>query len=119
MAAIAEQVGITAGALYRHFDNKAVLLDQVIEDSFDWIGSPLASADYEAAIDEAIDRVVDRPYLSDLWANEMRYLPEEKRRALQRRMRAWSASLAPALRGPGGPTSTRDSWSSCSGRSSR
>ena len=35
MADIAEAVGITAGALYRHFSNKAVLLGAVIDQSFD------------------------------------------------------------------------------------
>ncbi|MEV5411083.1 TetR/AcrR family transcriptional regulator [Thermopolyspora sp. NPDC052614] len=98
MAAIAQQVGITAGALYRHFDNKAVLLDQVIEESFDWLDTPMTYADYEAVVEEGITRILDRPYLTDLWVYEIRHLPEEKRRALRRRMRAWSAGLMPALR---------------------
>lgn len=99
MAAIARQVGITAGALYRHFATKAVLLDQVIEDSFGWMDTPVPADGYEAAIDTAIGLVTERPYLADLWASETRHLPEERRRELRRRLRDWTDGLTPALRG--------------------
>lgn len=99
MALIAEQVGITAGALYRHFENKAVLLERVIEDSFSWLDVPIGHVDYDSAVEEVIALVIDRPYLSDLWTHETRYLPEEKRSDLRRRMRTWNESLTPALRG--------------------
>ncbi|MBM9467827.1 TetR/AcrR family transcriptional regulator [Nakamurella leprariae] len=97
MAMIAEQVGITAGALYRHFANKAVLLERVIEDSFSYLDDPVTHIDYEDAVDEVIALVIDRPYLADLWTHELRHLPEDKQRALRRRMRVWNDSLRPAL----------------------
>ncbi|MCP9949939.1 TetR/AcrR family transcriptional regulator [Actinomadura madurae] len=98
MALIAEQVGITAGALYRHFENKAVLLEQVFEQSFEWLHTPVTQHDYDSTVDEVIALVSGRPYLSDLWTQEMRYLPEEMRRGLRARMRAWNQSLVPGLR---------------------
>lgn len=98
MAQIAEQVGITAGALYRHFANKAVLLEKVVAENFAWIDEPVERAEYDYAIEDAISRVVDRPYLSDLWIHEIRYLPGEAQSDLRRRMRAWDQSLIPALR---------------------
>lgn len=97
MALIAEQVGITAGALYRHFRNKAVLLERVVDDSFSWLGSPITQIDFGDAIAESMALVADRPYLADLWTRESRYLPADKRAELQERMRAWNESLAPAL----------------------
>lgn len=98
MALIAEQVGITASALYRHFGNKAVLLEEVIADNFAWLDEPVACTTYDEMVEHVITRIVDRPYLSDLWAHEIRYLPEEQRHDLRRRMRAWNRSLVPALR---------------------
>lgn len=98
MAQIAERVGITAGALYRHFSKKSVLLDEVIAENFAWIDEPVPSLDYDDTIDYAISVVIDRPYLSDLWTHEIRYLPEEALRDVRRRMRAWNQSLIPAIR---------------------
>lgn len=98
MALISERVGITAGALYRHFKNKAVLLEQVMDANFAWVDdlAPRAEAGY--AIEDAISWVIDRPYLPDLWTHEIRYLPEVKLQALRRRMLTWSQALTPALR---------------------
>lgn len=98
MAEIAEQVGITAGALYRHFSNKLVLLQEVMAENFAWIDVPVPPLDYDDTIDYAISVVVDRPYLSDLWAHEIRYLPKGTLRDLRRRMRSWNESLHPSLR---------------------
>lgn len=97
MAQIAERVGITAGALYRHFSNKLVLLEQVIAENFAWVDDPVPQLDYDDTIEHAIALVVDRPYLSDLWTHEIRYLPEDKLRQLRHRMRVWNHSLTPAL----------------------
>ncbi|TDC88534.1 TetR/AcrR family transcriptional regulator [Actinomadura sp. 7K507] len=98
MALIAEQVGITASALYRHFGNKTVLLEEVIADNFGWLDEPVACTTYDEMVEHVITRIVDRPYLSDLWAHEIRYLPEGRRHDLRRRMRVWNQSLVPALR---------------------
>lgn len=98
MALIADQVGITAGALYRHFGNKAVLLEEVIAENFAWLDEPVSCTTYDDMVEHVIAQGVDRPYLADLWAHEIRYLAEEQRDDLRRRMRAWSRSLVPALR---------------------
>ncbi|GAA4383134.1 TetR/AcrR family transcriptional regulator [Tsukamurella soli] len=98
MAQIAEAVGITAGALYRHFDNKTALLSGVVADSFTYLDTPIEDGEFEAVVEDAISRVIDRPYLSDLWIREIRYLPEEARRELRTRIRSWAGTFAPALR---------------------
>lgn len=98
MALIAESVGITAGGLYRHFDNKAILLDEVITESFAYLDSPLELEDFEDAVTAALEQVHDRPHLADLWAHEVRYLSQDRRRQLRGRMLAYSRSLVPALR---------------------
>ncbi len=98
MALIAEQLGITAGALYRHFGNKADLLEEVVAENFAWLDEPVACVTYDDMVEQVVSRIVDRPYLSDLWVHEIRYLPDERRDDLRRRMRAWNRSLAPALR---------------------
>lgn len=97
MALIAEKVGITAGGLYRHFANKTVLLEHVIEESFVWVDEPIQSQSFDDAVDEAMRSVIDYPYLSDLWIHEVRYVSEEKRVDLRRRMKAWTESLIPAV----------------------
>lgn len=97
MAQLAERVGITAGALYRHFSNKSVLLEEVIAENFAWIDELVPSLDYDEMVEYTISIAIDRPYLSDLWTHEIRYLPEEKRSDVRRRMRAWNRSLVPAL----------------------
>jgi AcrR family transcriptional regulator len=99
MALIAERVGITAGALYRHFDNKQVLLEEVIRESFGYLDDVVTSESLEPALDEAIEKLLGHPYLADLWTNEVRHLPEGPRTELRRRFRDWTRSFEPALRG--------------------
>lgn len=85
MALIAERVGITAGALYRHFDNKQVLLEEVMRQSFAY--GPITSERLESALDEALETFMDQPYLADLWTNEARHLPDGPRQELRRQLR--------------------------------
>ena len=98
MSTIAAKVGIRAGALYRHFDTKATLLESVIADNFGWIDEPVNTAGFAEVVDDVLARVTDRPYLSDLWIHEVRYLPAEQARTLRRRMRQWTGNLVPPLR---------------------
>lgn len=98
MSLIAERVGITAGALYRHFANKAVLLDEVIADSFGYLDDPLPSTSLEEAVDEAIEKVIEHPYQADLWVRESVHLSDASREALRGRMRAWAHAFVPAMR---------------------
>ncbi|HET7735886.1 MAG TPA: TetR/AcrR family transcriptional regulator [Nocardioidaceae bacterium] len=97
MALIAERVGITAGALYRHFDNKSSLLEAVVAESFIYLDQPVTQPRLDAALDQAIDVLEDHPNLSELWARETLYLPEEARATLRRRMRVWAHAFIPPL----------------------
>jgi len=98
MATIAEKVGITAGALYRHFGNKADLLEVVIQQTFAWLDEPVIASDLDEALESQILRIAEHPYLTDLWIHEVRFLSEESLRDLRRRMRAWHVTLTPYIR---------------------
>jgi AcrR family transcriptional regulator len=97
MEQIANEVGITAGALYRHFDNKTELLEQVFVESFAWLDDPLVQVGFDALIDEAIAALADLPYLADLWIHERRYLPLTSVADLTRRMNQWTRPIRNAI----------------------
>lgn len=92
---IAAAVGITAPALYRHFNNKQALLEAVVQDGFGILDA--ASAEQQslkgllAASAAAASR---RRGLSLLWQREARYLPTESREAMQVRIKAIAARYA-------------------------
>jgi len=44
MRAVAERVGVSATAIYHHFENKQALVDRVVLDAFDRFGTQLAQA---------------------------------------------------------------------------
>ncbi|MCR6485039.1 TetR/AcrR family transcriptional regulator [Amycolatopsis sp. OK19-0408] len=98
MTALAERVGITAGALYRHFSTKNDLLDAVLRDSFAGFDRPLTETALEAAVDEAIDVVTPHPHVADLWDREVRYAEPGLRRKYVDVMRAWAAEFGRVLR---------------------
>ncbi|WP_199435394.1 TetR/AcrR family transcriptional regulator [Qaidamihabitans albus] len=98
MAMIADRVGVTAGALYRHFGNKADLLEAVIEENFGWLGDPHVPDRFDDAMESSIAQIAEFPYLSDLWLHEVRHLSDDSLKLLRRRMLAWHISLMPALR---------------------
>jgi AcrR family transcriptional regulator len=89
MAEIAEAVGITAGALYRHFSNKAVLLGAVIDKSFDDLITITGERDLdlEDVLTKACERVVTRRDTGALWWRESRYLEPDTAARLRRRLR--------------------------------
>ena len=97
MAAIAESVGVTAGALYRHVETKSELLNLVFEDSFAWLDETSSSDSFDTAVERAIARVADEPYLPDLWVSEARFLDAAEQASLRRRMRANTQQLASLL----------------------
>jgi AcrR family transcriptional regulator len=90
MTMIAEAVGVTAGALYRHVETKAELITSVFEDSFAWLDKPHSTASFDLAVEHAISYFVDHPYLPDLWVSEVKYLKSEEQVELRRRMRAYA-----------------------------
>lgn len=98
MTALAERVGITAGALYRHFSTKNDLLDAVLWESFAGFDRTIVDTAFEPAIDEAIDIVAARPYVADLWDREVRYAEPALRRKYADMMRTWAAGFGPVLR---------------------
>jgi AcrR family transcriptional regulator len=89
MAEIAETVGITAGALYRHFSNKAVLLGAVIERSLDEIITATGQRDgnLDDALTLACEQVVSRRDVGALWWRESRHLEPDVLALLQKRLR--------------------------------
>ncbi len=88
MAMIAENVGITAGALYRHFGNKLVLLEEVARVSFAEVDIPDPdTTTLEEVIERAAERAPSTPYLGALWARESRYLPVDVQTELREVLR--------------------------------
>jgi AcrR family transcriptional regulator len=89
MAEIAEAVGITAGALYRHFANKAVLLGAVIDSSFD--DAVAVTCQRELTLPDvlalACEQAVTRRDTGALWWRESRYLERDTATRLRRRLR--------------------------------
>lgn len=98
MAMIADRVGVTAGALYRHFGNKADLLEAVVEENFGWLSDPHVPVHFDDAMEASVAQIAKFPYLSDLWLHEVRHLSDDSLKLLRRRMVAWHISLMPALR---------------------
>ena len=87
MGAIASRVGIGPSALYRHFANKAVLLEAVTEDSFSDIEFPSSDdISLDEVLVEAASIAVARP-LGVLWSREARHLPLQVRESLRERLR--------------------------------
>ncbi len=96
MAMIADRVGITAGALYRHYSTKAELLEAVVRDAFRTVTPPAEGVALDELIDREIAAVAGRSHLADLWSREARYLPEQVRHEIRAMMReAARAYLAP------------------------
>jgi AcrR family transcriptional regulator len=87
MALIAERVGITAGALYRHYATKAELLEAVVRNAFPYVIPQAADLTLEKLIDREIASVAERPHMAGLWSREVRYLPEDVRQEIRAVMR--------------------------------
>ncbi|MEU4311291.1 TetR family transcriptional regulator [Nocardia sp. NPDC024068] len=99
MAEIAEEVGITAGALYRHFSNKAVLLAAVIASSFDDVTPPSDPAESLAAVvAQTCMYVAGRPDVGALWWREARNLSDEAAEDLRARLHTLNQRYADLVR---------------------
>ena len=98
MSLIAERVGITAGALYRHFANKAVLLEAVLQDAFSDLDPIVEEGEGLAeALERNVPRSLTRPYLGPLWAREARHLPEDARGEIRRQVRQSTQAWVPLI----------------------
>lgn len=90
MAKVAEGVGITAGALYRHYTNKSNLLEEVFADAFEHLQDPPeATQDPETMLDEAFALSGEFFDVADLWRSEFRYLPADFRATMRTRLLHW------------------------------
>jgi AcrR family transcriptional regulator len=97
MAMIAGRVGITAGALYRHYATKADLLEAVVRAAFEGVAPPPPDTPLEEVIDRSIAAALGRPHLADLWSREVRYLPDGVQREIRAVMRRATQGFVPLL----------------------
>lgn len=97
MRLIADRLGIRAGALYRHYPNKAELFDAVVREGFAGLAPPSADRPLADTLAAAAAVVTTRTYLGALWSREARFLPAETytmvRDLLRRYTRAYVALL--------------------------
>jgi AcrR family transcriptional regulator len=83
MADIAAAVGISAPAVYRHFDSKHELLGYAVRDGLDIFGSQFREArDIEGLLQPLAAYAFERRGLGALWQREARHLPAEQRTEL-------------------------------------
>ncbi|MGP3533161.1 TetR/AcrR family transcriptional regulator [Microbacterium sp. RD1] len=99
LADVAERVGITAGAIYRHFADKATLLDEVFTYNLSHLDAPLPPEnDPDVLMDAAFERVGDHSYVAELWRWDRRYLPPESQQALRDKLNAWVQTFVDLVR---------------------
>jgi AcrR family transcriptional regulator len=97
---IAEAVGITSAALYRHFGGKQDLLLATVEDAIDRLEQVWSRPD--AGLDELLDATcalaANGPHVGVLWARELAHLPAEQQRELRARLVTAIEPVRSALR---------------------
>ncbi|HEY5856318.1 MAG TPA: helix-turn-helix domain-containing protein [Aldersonia sp.] len=96
---IAEAVGITSGALYRHFSGKQDLLFAAVEDTVERLRTVWAHPDHslEELLDATCALVTHGPHLGVLWAREITHLSADQQRELRARVLAAIEPLRSAL----------------------
>ncbi|MFH8616327.1 TetR/AcrR family transcriptional regulator [Streptomyces sp. NPDC017979] len=99
MTDIAEAVGITGPALYRHFRSKqdllfATLLD-VVEEGI--LPDRASYGDLPGTLDVVVATMLDRRHARLLWERELRHLPPERRHELMGRHAAKVRPLRDAI----------------------
>jgi AcrR family transcriptional regulator len=96
---IAEAVGITSGALYRHFGGKQDLLLATVADAIDRLEQVWSRPD--ATLDELLDATCalasKGPQVGVLWARELSHLPAEQQREMRARLVTAIAPVRSAL----------------------
>ncbi|MET4046675.1 hypothetical protein BJD99_05860 [Rhodococcus sp. 1163] len=88
IAAIADAVGITPGALYRHFRNKEAMLIELTFEGSDRFVEALSddSLDFTTTMTRLVALAVSRRGIGILWQREARNLPRIERVELRRRL---------------------------------
>ncbi|AEH09489.1 MULTISPECIES: TetR/AcrR family transcriptional regulator [Protofrankia] len=97
---IAGAVGITAGALYRHFRSKEELLVCALTDSFDLAASVVDrhhDGQLTAMVQDLAETAGRRRDLGVLWSRESRHLNDEQRQRMRERFFAFLAGFVVAL----------------------
>jgi AcrR family transcriptional regulator len=88
MTDIADAVGVTAPAVYKHFHSKHELLGYAVRDALDLFGSYFHEArDIDGLLQPLAAHAFERRGLGALWQREARHLPAEQRTELQLRLR--------------------------------
>jgi AcrR family transcriptional regulator len=104
---IAEAAGVTARALYRHYDNKQALLTAAIlnaQDEYQSVRNPEGRAPESAAgplhaeLPELIAAAVETRALTVLWQREARYLTDDDRAEVRRRINLIVAGIQAGVR---------------------
>lgn len=104
---IAEAAGVTARALYRHYDNKQALLTAVIlnaQDEYQSVRNPegrapeSASLPLHAELPDLIAAAVETRALTVLWQREARYLTEADRAEVRGRINLIVAGFQAGVR---------------------
>ena len=101
---IAEAAGVTARALYRHYDNKQALLAAAIRTGQEQYQSarrgetPAAALPLSEALPDLIAAAVASRSLTVLWQREARYLDEVERAEVRRRINAIVAGMHEGVR---------------------
>ena len=104
---IAEAAGVTARALYRHYDNKQALLTAVIlnaQDEYQSVRNPggrapeAAPRPLRAELPDLISAAVETRALTVLWQREARYLTDDDRGEVRSRINAIVAGMQAGVR---------------------
>lgn len=98
MEDIAAAVGITAGALYRHFRSKQELLNRALLDSAEQVQAVAQSADgLDSALAALSSFTLDHRAYASVWDRETRNLAPEDRAEVTRRHAGIADAIASAL----------------------
>lgn len=98
MGEIATAVGITVGALYRHFRSKQELLEHTVLQGGLAMAEAARRPDLDAALAAMASTVLDRRDISGLWQRETRHLPSDRRIEIRRFFAMVGSDLAGILR---------------------
>ncbi|MFC0529066.1 TetR/AcrR family transcriptional regulator [Phytohabitans kaempferiae] len=96
LAGIASSAGLTAPAIYRHFENKQALLAASIERGLDIVESAWTARAHASLTDALADLAAAAEQRRDLWIllqREMRHLDERQRKPLEARLNAFVANV--------------------------
>jgi AcrR family transcriptional regulator len=96
LAGIASSAGLTAPAIYRHFENKQALLAASIDRGLDVVETAWTARPHSSLSEALEDLAVAAEQRRDLWTllqREMRHLDERQRKPIEARFSAFAASL--------------------------